>query len=160
MGRKEPKLNLGQCTNGCDKDVYCLGICRKCYAALHYQRTTKNKRYPSGISKERECPVGTKREKDGYIIIKVKKGSSSLSRDWVKEHRYVMEQHIGRSLLPEENVHHKNGNKKDNRLENLELWVTKQPKGQRPIDLVEYADWIITKYKNEYKKIQNKKRSN
>ena len=42
-----------------------------------------------------------------------------------------MEQILGRYLLHEENVHHINGVRDDNRPENLELWNTSQPSGQR-----------------------------
>lgn len=69
----------------------------------------------------------------------------------VLEHRSVMAAKIGRSLLPGENVHHRNGNRADNRAdnrpENLELWVTLQPSGQRPEDLLLWADEIIARYR-------------
>jgi hypothetical protein len=64
----------------------------------------------------------------------------------VAEHRYVMEQLIGRLLWPDEDVHHRNGDRSDNRPENLELWSTSQPRGQRIEDKVEWAREILQRY--------------
>ena len=62
------------------------------------------------------------------------------------QHRLVMSEMIGRELLPHENVHHKNGDRADNRPENLELWSSSQPPGQRVQDKVIWAREIINLY--------------
>ena len=59
-------------------------------------------------------PLMSKRKKGKCIEIKTKDG-------WMFEHRYIMESHLGRKLIASEAVHHKNRNRSDNRIENLEI---------------------------------------
>ncbi len=65
------------------------------------------------------------------------------------QHRFVMEEKLGRPLLPHENVHHINGVRHDNRIENLELWSTSQPPGQRVEDKVAWAKELLALYEPE-----------
>lgn len=77
----------------------------------------------------------------GYIDIRV-------DNKYVKEHRYVYEQHYGITLTPNQNIHHINGNRLDNRIENLELWDTSQPKGQRVEDKIKFYFELVERYKD------------
>ena len=85
----------------------------------------------------------TRSHPSGYILRLVKdhpygikaSGSNTETR-YVLEHRLVMEKELGRYLNPRERVHHKNGIRDDNRIENLELWTLdhKDPPGIRASD--------------------------
>lgn len=87
---------------------------------------------------------GGKIELDGYIRIRVP-NHPTASNSYVLEHRHIMEQHLGRYLTKDEDVHHINGDKKDNRIENLQLirhskhstlsnqWRTEKTKGRHCI---------------------------
>ena len=112
---------------GCENRHNAKGYCNK-----HYSRW-KNYGDPLADSRLKDSRVS-----QGYVY----RGSRP-------EHRVVMEEHIGRRLLPHENVHHKNGDKQDNRIENLELWSRSQPSGQRVIDKVEWAIEILELYSPE-----------
>lgn len=64
----------------------------------------------------------------------------------IGEHRFVMEQKLGRKLLSDETVHHLNGVRSDNRPGNLELWSTRHPKGQRVSDKIAWCLEFLSRY--------------
>lgn len=77
----------------------------------------------------------------GYVYLHVPDHPSVRGKPYkrVAEHRLVMEEILGRPLTSWENVHHKNGDRSDNRPGNLELWVVGQPAGQ----VSEYLNEIL-----------------
>lgn len=83
---------------------------------------------------------GVNKHASGYLKELARGHPFADKNGYVMQHRLVMERHLGRTLGPKERIHHKNGIRDDNRLENLELWNVdhKDPAGVRTIDQIRH----------------------
>lgn len=149
MHGQRPFKNVGPCSiEGCDKPSKTRQLC-----TAHYSR------YLNGTLDTDTSPVRPIRrageghiDKNGYKIVSAKGHPNAWKTGHIMEHTLVMSQHLGRPLLANESVHHLNGDRADNRIENLELWVTqggKHRKGQRVSDRVADAVQILERYAPE-----------
>lgn len=138
-----PKKTGGECTiANCGSVVVANGVCRK-----HYERIKRNGK--AALSPRYMKRFEKVTDDNGYVMVPLKGHPNARKSGRVPEHRLVMSQMIGRALLPGENVHHKNGRRDDNRPANLELWARTQPSGQRPADIVAWANEMLSRYPKE-----------
>ncbi len=128
--------------DGCPRPLFARGWCQP-----HYYRWKRTGDARAVEALRDHSAYGTGRQvKDGYVRVSAHDHPDADSRGYALEHRLVMEQVLGRRLLPFETPHHRNGDRGDNRPANLELWASSQPKGQRAIDLLEWAEEIVALY--------------
>lgn len=124
--KRTPRADLPCSYEGCDRLRFARGLC-----GPHHWRLIRGLPMDKPIRQ-----VGNGSISNGYRAI-VRRGHPNANprTGMILEHRWVMSETLGRPLRPGENVHHKNGDRLDNRPENLELWLVSQPPGQRVSDL-------------------------
>lgn len=106
---------------GSDDPENLVTLCPQCHESRHDSPIPE----PGKVAR----PVGSTRlDEDGYVVIKAPNHPNSWTTGWMYEHRYVASKMLGRPLRDGEHVHHKNGNKRDNSRENLEVLTESEHK--------------------------------
>lgn len=108
------------CKCGCGKPtkrIWYIGHANK--GKKHTEEHKKKCSQP--LEKNGRWKGGKMIDRNGYVLIKNRQHPYANNCGYVREHRIIMEQHIGRYLQPNEVIHHKNHVKDDNRIENLML---------------------------------------
>jgi len=91
----------------------------------------------------------------GYVVLYKPRHPNAWKNQHIHEHVFVMSEHLQRPLKKGENVHHINGDRRDNRIENLELWHRTQPSGQKLSDKIKSSLEFLRNYGYEIEKLQN-----
>ena len=150
LGDVQPDRPLGRQVNfacgveDCPRDAYARQLCR-----IHYRRWQRTG------DPQPDLPVRD-RSLDGFVnhgyryvrvppdVRYLTEGASTCA-----EHRLVMAIALGRPLTADESVHHRDGDRLNNSLENLELWTRWQPSGQRIEDRLDAAKALLERYAPE-----------
>lgn len=124
------------------QNAFTRGLCALCYSLANKAKTLDQWALPSAPHANTRKMWSRVLSPSGYITIKTPDGI-------IAEHRHMMQQALGRALVDGENVHHINGMRGDNSTQNLELWYSPQPAGQRVQQLIAYmaefhADAILS----------------
>jgi hypothetical protein len=129
---------------GCEKRPLAKGFCAAHYSLLRKYGDHTIAKYKWHANGKNEWH----KTGHGYVWRYAPGDPNATVNGYVYQHRSVMSEIVGRPLRSNENVHHVNGDRADNRPDNLELWVKSQPAGQRVDDLIAWANQILSDYKN------------